>query len=214
MAEAMTSSQARRTSSRVRRGGESARVSDRGAYRVERVDEGDAQGVLFGEGGGGADQVADGVVVAQQRPPDGGADHVTVDDVARVLAAGRVPLVVLNACQSGAVGKELEAAVATRLMQGSGGGGAAAVVAMAYSVYAVAAAEFMAAFYERLFAGDGVGQAVAAGRAQLRRQPLRHALADRLPGAAGVGQLRVRAFDAGPHSATPSLDPAARDQLR
>ena len=25
---------------------------------------------------------------------------------------------------------------------------------MAYSVYAVAAAEFMAAFYERLFAGD------------------------------------------------------------
>ena len=28
---------------------------------------------------------------------------------------------------------------------------------MAYSVYAVAAAEFMAAFYETLFAGDSVG---------------------------------------------------------
>ena len=63
-----------------------------------------------------------------------------------------MPVVVLNACQSGAVGKELEAAVATRLLRE----GVASVVAMAYSVYAVAAAEFMAAFYERLFAGGTV----------------------------------------------------------
>ena len=40
---------------------------------------------------------------------------------------------------------------------------------MAYSVYAVAAAEFMAAFYERLFAGDTVSAAVTAGRQQLYR---------------------------------------------
>jgi tetratricopeptide (TPR) repeat protein len=38
---------------------------------------------------------------------------------------------------------------------------------MAYSVYAVAAAEFMAAFYESLFAGDSVGQAVTTGRRRL-----------------------------------------------
>ena len=44
----------------------------------------------------------------------------------------------------------LEASVATALLKS----GCAAVVAMAYSVYAVAAAEFMAAFYESLFAGD------------------------------------------------------------
>ena len=50
-------------------------------------------------------------------------------------------MVVLNACQSGAV--------ATQLL----GAGIASVVAMAYSVYAVVAAEFMAAFYERLSAG-------------------------------------------------------------
>jgi len=37
------------------------------------------------------------------------------------------------------------------------------VVAMAYSVYTVAAAEFMTVFYERLFAGDTVNAAVAAG---------------------------------------------------
>jgi hypothetical protein len=39
---------------------------------------------------------------------------------------------------------------------------------MAYSVYAVAAAEFMAVFYERLFAGNRVADAVTAGRARLR----------------------------------------------
>ena len=80
-----------------------------------------------------------------------------------MLAEGRVPVVVLNACQSGAVGKELEASVATALLKA----GCAAVVAMAYSVYAVAAAEFMAAFYESLFTGASVGQAVTAGRRRL-----------------------------------------------
>ncbi|MFN2497216.1 MAG: CHAT domain-containing protein, partial [Pseudonocardiaceae bacterium] len=87
-------------------------------------------------------------------------------EMARVLAAAEVPVVVLNACQSGAVGKALEAAVATRLLQE----GAASVVAMAYTVYAVAAAEFMAAFYERLFAGDRVAEAVSAGRARLAQR--------------------------------------------
>ena len=93
----------------------------------------------------------------------GGSDHVGASKVAAVLAGGLVPVVVLNACQSGAVGKELEASVATALLNA----GCAAVVAMAYSVYAVAAAEFMAAFYESLFAGASVGQAVGAGRRRL-----------------------------------------------
>ena len=95
--------------------------------------------------------------------PGGGSDHATASKVAGVLAGGRVPVVVLNACQSGAVGKELEASVATALLTA----GCAAVVAMAYSVYAVAAAEFMAALYESLFAGASVGQAVTAGRRRL-----------------------------------------------
>ncbi len=95
--------------------------------------------------------------------PGGGSDYVTASKVAAVLAEGKVPVVVLNACQSGAIGKELEASVATALLKA----GCAAVVAMAYSVYAVAAAEFMAAFYESLFAGASVGQAVAMGRRRL-----------------------------------------------
>jgi tetratricopeptide (TPR) repeat protein len=101
--------------------------------------------------------------------PDGGPEEVSASQVAQVLKAGRVPVVVLNACQSGAVGKKLAAAVATRLLQE----GIASVVAMAYSVYAVAAAEFMAAFYERLFAGDTVSAAVTAGRRRLFLRNLR-----------------------------------------
>ncbi|MEV6002568.1 CHAT domain-containing protein, partial [Streptomyces griseomycini] len=101
--------------------------------------------------------------------PEGGSDLVAADEVARVLKQAQVPVVVLNACQSAVVGSQVEAAVATRLLQE----GTAVVVAMAYSVYAVAAAEFMAAFYERLFAGDRVTEAVAAGRRRLAQQDLR-----------------------------------------
>src|SRR5581483_9303292 len=102
-------------------------------------------------------------LLAFEQPDGGGAEDVTASKVAAVLAQGRVPVVVLNACQSGAVGKELEASVATALLRA----GCAAVVAMAYSVYAVAAAEFMAAFYEAVFAGASVGEAVTAGRRRL-----------------------------------------------
>jgi tetratricopeptide (TPR) repeat protein len=103
--------------------------------------------------------------------------NVPADQVAHVLNAARVPVVVLNACQSGALGKQLEAAVATQLLAG----GAMAVVAMAYNVYAVAAAEFMTAFYERLFAGDTISDAVRAGRARLAERPGRRSPKGELP---------------------------------
>jgi tetratricopeptide (TPR) repeat protein len=129
----------------------------------------DGHGVMPGRsrGAGGGltfgSQEGEGVLVFEK--PGGGADHVLASRVAQVLADAKVPVVVLNACQSAAVGKELEAAVATRLLRE----GVASVVAMAYSVYAVAAAEFMAAFYERLFAGGTVAAAVTAGRQQMFR---------------------------------------------
>jgi hypothetical protein len=121
----------------------------------------------------------EGVLVFEK--PGGGPDEVPASRVAQVLKAARVPVVVLNACQSGAVGKDLEAAVATRLLAE----GIASVVAMAYTVYAVAAAEFMAAFYERLFAGG----TVTAGR----QRP-----AGAAPAAADLGQLRNRRLHARP----------------
>jgi tetratricopeptide (TPR) repeat protein len=114
-------------------------------------------------GGRPAMMAAPGEGVLAFELPGGGSDYVGASKVAAALAEGKVPVVVLNACQSGAVGKALEASVATALLNA----GCAAVVAMAYSVYAVAAADFMAAFYESVFTGDSVGQAVTAGRRRL-----------------------------------------------
>jgi len=111
-----------------------------------------------------------GVLVFEK--PRGGEDPVPAGDVAEALAGAEVPVVVLNACHSGAIGKELEATVATRLLAG----GASSVVAMAYSVYAVAAAKFMTAFYRRLIAGGRVADAVTAGREQLDSQNKRPSL--------------------------------------
>jgi tetratricopeptide (TPR) repeat protein len=136
--------------------------------------------VSTGSGWGPAVTLAGGLepeAVLAFEKPGGGADLVPAGTVARVLAEAQVPVVVLNACQSGAVGKELEATVATRLLQE----GAACVVAMAYTVYAVAAAEFMAEFYERLFAGDRVTEAVAAGRRRMAEKNLRPSPPGRRP---------------------------------
>ncbi|MBQ1048088.1 tetratricopeptide repeat protein [Micromonospora sp. C51] len=109
--------------------------------------------------------------------PGVGAERVRAAQLARVLADAQVPVVVLNACQSGAMGSTVEAAVATRLVAG----GATAVVAMAYTVYAVAAAEFMTAFYQRLFSGATVAEAVVSGRARMARHPERPSPVGRRP---------------------------------
>jgi tetratricopeptide (TPR) repeat protein len=185
----------------------------------------DGHGVMLpGRAGGGAlvggrpttmiEPGGEGVLAFEK--PGGGSDLIGAAKVAAALARGRVPVVVLNACQSGAVGKELEASVATALLKA----GCAAVVAMAYSVYAVAAAEFMAAFYESLFAGSSVGQAVGAGRARLFERDGRPSPKGDIPLAdwlVPVHYLRqdVRFPDArmARPAAAPSLD-AALDQIR
>ena len=113
------------------------------------------------------DSGTEGLLVFERE--DGSQDYVSARKLAAALREGQVPVVVLNACQSGAVGKQVEAAIATRLV----GEGVASVVAMAYSVYAVAAAEFMTAFYGALFDGEPVSGAVAAGRRQLFEHDLR-----------------------------------------
>ena len=154
-------------------------------------------------------------VLAFERP-GGGSEQVGASKVAAVLAEGKVPVVVLNACQSGAVGKELEASVATALLTA----GCAAVVAMAYSVYAVAAAEFMAAFYESLFAGASVGQAVTAGRRRLFGHDGRPSPKGDLPLADWLvpvhylrKEVRFPQARTGRPATVPSLD-AALDQIR
>ncbi|SDN10049.1 tetratricopeptide repeat protein [Streptomyces wuyuanensis] len=142
--------------------------------------------------------------------PGVGAERVRASQVARVLADARVPVVVLNACQSGAVGAALETAIATRLIAD----GVVAVVAMAYTVYAVAATHFMTAFYANLFAGGSVSDAVVAGRARMSRHPDR-------PGPTGHIPLQdwlipvhyARADVRFPRFASPVARPAVRDPL-
>ncbi|ABW13035.1 Tetratricopeptide TPR_2 repeat protein [Parafrankia sp. EAN1pec] len=109
--------------------------------------------------------------------PGGGADYVPAGRLAGVLAAADVPVAVLNACQSGAIGKRLEAAVATGLVLG----GVDAVVAMSYRVYAVAAAEFMTAFYGQLLTGGTISEAVRAGRSRMAQHPGRPSPKGELP---------------------------------
>ena len=135
----------------------------------------DGHGVGEGAPPGLADTGAEGILVFES--PSGGADRVPASRLARILAEQRVPVVVLNACQSGAVGKNLEAAVATSLLLA----GIASVVAMAYKVYAVAAAEFMADFYESLFAGNTISAAVTAGRQRLHTHNARPSPKGRIP---------------------------------
>ena len=114
----------------------------------------------------------------------GGAEAVGAGDFAAALKDGGVPLVILNACKSGKIetaddAASPEASVATRLLLD----GAASVVAMSYSVYVVAAAAFMAVFYEALFAGKSVSEAVNTGRKALRLEQnrLRPSLKGEMP---------------------------------
>ncbi|HYN22847.1 MAG TPA: CHAT domain-containing protein [Thermoanaerobaculia bacterium] len=141
-------------------------------YHILHFDGHGAFGKRVGGGAGNPlryQPAAQGFLVFEKESGD--EDPVSAEQVAPLLAEAKVPLLVFNACQSGQIegGAGPEAAVATRLLEG----GAAAVVAMSYSVYAVAAAEFMAAFYEALFAGKTVSQAVTEGRRQLHKADLR-----------------------------------------
>jgi CHAT domain-containing protein len=93
---------------------------------------------------------------------------VSAEEFSAAVKDGGVPLVILNACRSGKIetaeqATGPEASVATRLLLD----GAASVVAMSHSVYVVAAAAFMAVFYEALFQGKSVSEAVNEGRGLL-----------------------------------------------
>ena len=105
----------------------------------------------------------------------------------QLLVDGGVPVLVLNACRSAHAG------LATEPEPSSGAGldahgrvraygslaqevmdaGVAGVVAMAYNVYVVTAAQFIADVYAGLLQGRELGQAVTAARRQLAARPLR-----------------------------------------
>jgi tetratricopeptide (TPR) repeat protein len=100
-------------------------------------------------------------------------DRVDADQLGTLLNRCRVPLMVLNACQSA---KQEEsnpyASVAARLIRA----GVGSVLAMNYSVLVIAARKFVDAFYGALADGLTVGQAVDEGRFKLLSDEKRHTI--------------------------------------
>jgi tetratricopeptide (TPR) repeat protein len=98
------------------------------------------------------------------------ADPIPADRVASLLAEHRVPVVVLNACQS-AMQSDSEAGLAQRLAQA----GVPVAVGMAYSVTVSAAERAMPVLYRRVADGADLTAAVTAARRDLQEHPGRQA---------------------------------------
>jgi tetratricopeptide (TPR) repeat protein len=99
-----------------------------------------------------------------------GRRHHTVhsDKLGELLTNYRVPLVVLEACQSAQAESKGES-VASELLQR----GVASVVAMSHSVLVETSKRFVKAFYGELAKGQRVGQAMLAGQRALHSNPSR-----------------------------------------
>jgi hypothetical protein len=93
----------------------------------------------------------------------GRADPAEASEVASLLLAYRIPIVMLNACQSGKQVGASEASLASRLMEA----GAQTAVGMRYSVTVSAARLMMPKLYDRLFAGSDLDRAILSARGEL-----------------------------------------------
>ncbi len=89
-------------------------------------------------------------------------EFIDADKMAAVIRDHRIPLVLLNACQS-ATQENPTASVAAKLLEE----GVTSVVAMSHSVLVETARRFVKAFYEELARGALVGQAMLAGQKEL-----------------------------------------------
>src|SRR5262249_45420095 len=94
---------------------------------------------------------------------EGQADPVEAGELARLLITHPLPIVVLNACQSGKQVGASETSLGSRLLQS----GAQMVLAMGYSVTVTAAELLMRRLYERLFAGSDLPNAIRRARQEL-----------------------------------------------
>ena len=101
---------------------------------------------------------------------DGAADPIEAATLSALLREHRIPMMVLNACQSAmidATAQDAFASVAAALLQA----GVRSVVAMSYALYVSAARVFLPDFYRRLFAQGNMTEAVRAGRQAMLLQP-------------------------------------------
>jgi CHAT domain-containing protein len=92
-------------------------------------------------------------------------------ELAGLLVKHRIPIAILNACQSGKqVGAE-ESSLAARLLEA----GMQSVLGMAWSVTVSAAERLIPTLYGQFFAGQSLGSAVLAGRRELSADKARRA---------------------------------------
>ena len=96
---------------------------------------------------------------------------IEAKQLAALLNDAQIPVVILNACQSGKQETEPETNLASRLAEA----GARAVLAMAYSVTVSAARQFMEVFYHEAFNGKPLSEAVTRARQNLSNKKERDA---------------------------------------
>ncbi len=103
---------------------------------------------------------------------DGGhGNPVSAEDLANLLTMRQIPIVVLNACQSGKQVGASETSLGARLLDA----GAQMVVAMGYSVTVSAATRLMTELYTQLLDGKPPATAVRRGRLELFHEKTRRA---------------------------------------
>ena len=101
----------------------------------------------------------------------GGGNPVSADDLARLLNMRQVPIVILNACQSGKQIGAAETSLGSRMLDA----GAQLVVAMGYSVTVSAARLLMTTLYRQLLDGRDPAIAIRRGRLELFNNKQREA---------------------------------------
>ena len=107
-----------------------------------------------------------------------GQQEVTGSKLGELLARAGVPIILLNACQSGMTHPESAfPSVGNQLLQA----GARGVVAMAYSVYVDTAAQFMKRLYECFLSGHDLSRSVQMARNDLHASPYRSTARGPLP---------------------------------
>jgi tetratricopeptide (TPR) repeat protein len=111
---------------------------------------------------------------ADNEEPEKTSDLVEASELAGLLVKHRVPITILNACQSGKQIGERETSLGSHLIQA----GLQLVLAMGYSVTVSAAELLMSMLYQHLFAGDDLAIAIRHARTELYNSKVRRAYFD------------------------------------
>ena len=149
-----------------------------GHYHIVHFDGHGGYGAVMDTPAGNLYAAPEGQLVFEAE--NGQADPVDTRLLAQLLAEYNIPIMVMNACQSGMIDGQAQdpfASVAAGLLRA----GVRSVVAMGYSLYVSGAKAFVPAFYERLFSTGRVSEAVRAGRGKMIQQPKRDCIVGELP---------------------------------